>query len=180
LGTGSNQTTISRGTCPHRVIHFDVMAETLKTTNLSGLKLNDKVNLEQALKAGDRMGGHIVTGHIDTIGVIKKKIVQGEQAVFEIGIDEKFISGIVDKGSIAVDGISLTVANIKKGSGAFSFQVSIIPHTLKVTTLGFKSPGDTVNIELDALGKYSRQGPDEASEPAKGKITEEFLREHGF
>jgi riboflavin synthase len=172
------------------LIYFDVMQETLKTTNLSKLKPNDKVNLEQALKAGDRLGGHFVTGHIDTVGTIKRKELKGEQAVFEIAVDAKFASGIVQKGSVAVDGISLTVANIKKGSGAFLFEVGIIPHTLKSTTLGFKRPGDTVNIELDAMGKYTplrqgfggqaRQGAQDASEPAKGKITEEFLREHGF
>lgn len=151
------------------VMFFDAVSSTIKTTTISSLKLNDKVNLEQALKAGDKIGGHFVTGHVDAAGVIRKKTSSNDQAVFEISINAKFMNGIVDKCSIAVDGISLTVAEKKKDS----FVVSVIPHTLKATTLGFKRPGDVVNIELDAMGKYSRQN-------ASSKITEDYLREHGF
>jgi len=154
-------------------LYFDVMQQTVKTTTLSELKVNDKVNLERALKAGDSLGGHIITGHVDTTGIIR--FVSG-QAVIEISIGAEFMSGIVNKGSIAVDGISLTVAEKNKDS----FTVSIIPHTLKATTLGFKRPGDTVNIELDVMGKYSSQAAQNASIPAKSKITEDFLRDHGF
>jgi len=155
------------------VIFFDAVTLTIETTTVNKLKLNDKVNLERALKAGDKLGGHIVTGHVDTTGMIRS--VSG-QAVIEISIDAKFTSGIVDKGSIAVDGISLTVAEKRKDS----FVVSIIPHTLKATTLGFKKPGDIVNVELDAMGKYSSQAAQNASIPAKSKITEDFLRDHGL
>lgn len=158
------------------IIHFDVMAETLKTASLAALKLKDKVNLERALKASDSLGGHFVTGHIDTVGTIRRKEVNAEQAVLEIAIDSRFMSGIVQKGSVAVDGISLTVAEKRRDS----FVVGIIPHTLKVTTLGFKKPGDTVNIELDALGKYARLKSEETPFPHQSRITEEFLKEHGF
>lgn len=151
------------------VIFFDAVSSTIKTTTINNLKVNDKVNLEQALKAGDRLGGHIVTGHIDTIGAIKTKIIQGDQAAFEITIDRKFSRNIVDKGSVAIDGISLTVSKANNDS----FVVNIIPHTLKTTTLGFKREGDKVNIEFDSLGKY-------ASQNSPSKITEDFLRDHGF
>lgn len=157
---------------PHRVMFFDVMLETLKTTSLSKLKLNDKVNLEQALKANDRLGGHIVAGHIDTVGYIKRK----EAAVFDIAIGEKFINNVVEKGSVAIDGISLTAAKLGKDF----ITVNIIPHTLKETTFGLKKQGDSVNIEFDVLGKYASQNVSNPSIPAKSKITEEFLREHGF
>ena len=157
----------------NNILYFDLMQETLKTTNSAELRLNDKVNLEQALKAGDRLSGHIVTGHIDTTGIIR--FVSG-QSVIEISISDKFMSGIVNKGSVAVDGVSLTVAEKKKDS----FIVSIIPHTLKATTLGLKKPGDIVNIELDVMGKYSSQAAQNASIPAKNRITEDFLRQHGF
>ena len=167
---------ISAAGCPHRVIYFDVMEETLKTTNILKLKLNDKVNLEQALKAGDRLGGHFVTGHIDTVAMIRKKTNNNGQAILEISMDPEFMDGIVDRGSIAVDGISLTVAEKKKDL----FIVCVIPHTLKATTLGFKSFGDTVNIELDLMAKYARQNIQPAALPPQSKITEEFLKEHGF
>jgi len=162
--------------CPHRhqgVLFFDAVSGTLDTTNIASLKLNERVNLEQALKAGDRLGGHIVSGHIDTTGAIKKKIAQSQQAVIEIEVDKKFMLNMVEKGSIAVDGISLTISKIGKSS----FTVNIIPHTLKTTTLDFKKQGDSVNIEFDVMAKYASQN---SSTPAKSKITEDFLRQHGF
>jgi riboflavin synthase len=176
LGTGSDHTTIFRGTCLHRLIYFEVMQETLKTTNLSRLKLNDKVNLEQALKAGDRLGGHFVTGHIDTAGIIRKKTGSNEQTVFQISVPAEFTKGIVKKGSIAVDGISLTAIDVNEDT----FSIGIIPHTLKSTTLGFKRPGDTVNIELDIMAKHFRQNSQDILLLRQSKITEDFLNEHGF
>jgi len=176
LGTGSSQTTIFRGTCPHQVMFFDAVSGTQDTTNLANLRLNEKVNLERALKAGDRLGGHIVAGHVDTTGTIRKKAAQGRQAIIEIEVDKKFMPDMVEKGSIAVDGISLTIAKIDKNC----FTVNIIPHTLKTTTLDFKKQGDNVNIEFDIMGKYASQTSQNPSTSAKSKITEEFLREHGF
>lgn len=131
------------------ILSFDVMPETVNATILKYSSIGEILNLERALKAGDRFGGHFVTGHIDCVGIIRsKKIVRGNLE-FLIGIPVKFLKYVVLKGSIAIDGISLTVAGIKSGA----FCVYIIPHTARVTTLGFKNSGDRVNIELDILSK---------------------------
>jgi len=165
------------------IVYFDVARQSLQTTNMGSLKLKENVNIEQALKAGDKLGGHFVTGHVDTVGLIKQKSVLRDQAFFEIAINNKAMAGVVDKGSVAIDGISLTVAEVKKNS----FVVNVIPHTLKVTTLGFKKTGDTVNIELDIMGKYANKDINNVGAntvrplpPASNKITEDFLKEHGF
>lgn len=130
-------------------LSFEVIPQTFSLTNLGTLKTGERVNLERSLKVGDRISGHFVTGHIDCVGTIRtKRIITGNQA-FEIALPQKIISGILPKGSIAVDGISLTVAEKKSGS----FFVYIIPHTLKSTTLGFKGPSERVNIETDILTK---------------------------
>ncbi len=131
------------------ILNFEVMPETLKVTNLGSLKIGDKVNLERALKIGDRLSGHFVSGHVDCAGVIQRKNYINNNLCFEITIPPKFISYVLPKGSIAVDGISLTIQN-KKSS---TFSIYIIPHTLKNTTLGFKGPSDKVNIEFDILAK---------------------------
>lgn len=128
---------------------FEVMPETLKTTNLENSSPGLKVNLERALKVGDRLSGHFVTGHVDCIGLIRKKNFINNNLCFEIAVPEKFMKYVLPKGSIAVDGISLTIA--EKLSGAF--RVFIIPHTVKNTTLGFKGISHKVNIEFDILAK---------------------------
>jgi riboflavin synthase len=134
------------------VLHFEVMPQTLKVTNLGLLKAQDKVNLERSLKVGDRLGGHFVSGHVDSMGIIRRKhFVQGNLA-FEISIPPQFIRYCLSKGCVAVNGISLTMAEIKSNT----FSVYIIPHTLKTTTLGFKGPSDKVNIEFDVLAKANR------------------------
>jgi riboflavin synthase len=130
-------------------LSFQVLPETLSITNLGSLKIADKVNLERSLKIGDRLSGHFVTGHIDCLGIIRKKNYQNNNLCFEIAIPPKFLKYCLPKGSIAVDGISLTI--VEKKSNAFL--VYIIPHTLKNTTLGFKGPSDKVNIEFDILAK---------------------------
>jgi len=132
-------------------LSFESIPETLKATNLGILKVSDKVNLERSLKIGDRLSGHFVTGHIDCTGIIRKKNYVNNNLGFEIAIPTEFISYCLTKGSIAVDGISLTIQNKK----ANTFTVYIIPHTLKNTTLGFKGPSDKVNIEFDILAKSS-------------------------
>jgi riboflavin synthase len=129
---------------------FEVIPETLDTTNLKFLKISDLVNLERALKINERISGHLISGHVDTVGVIRKKGFALGGYKFEIAVDKDLMPFIVAKGSIAVDGISLTVAEVK----ANTFSVYIIGHTLKFTTLGFKSPSSYVNIEADMLGKY--------------------------
>jgi riboflavin synthase len=126
---------------------FQVMPQTLQQTNLGSLRVRDKVNLEGSLRAGDKISGHFVYGHIDCIGIIRRKIFVRDNLCFEIAIPAEFISKVPLKGSVAVDGISLTV----QGKKSNLFSVYIIPHTLKNTTLGFKGPSDKVNIETDKL-----------------------------
>jgi len=131
------------------VLSFEVIPQTFNVTNLMTLKIKDKVNLERALKIGDRLSGHFVTGHIDCIGIIRRKNYIDENLCFEIAIPAEFRGYILSKGSIAVDGISLTLVDKKSDT----FTVYIIPHTLKNTTLSFKGPSDKVNIEFDILTK---------------------------
>lgn len=128
----------------------DVSQETLSRTSLSGLGTGSAVNLERALKAGGRFGGHIVTGHIDGTGRLIKKETRGESVYLEISAKEDILRLIVEKGSVAIDGISLTVNSVQKNS----FSLNIIPHTLEITTLGNIRTGDEVNIETDIIGKY--------------------------
>ena len=130
-------------------LYFEVMPQTLKLTNLGVLRIKDKVNLERALKIGDRLSGHFVTGHIDCIGIIRRKNYVNDNLYFEIAIPAKFMPYLLSQGSIAVDGISLTIADKR----ANTFTVYIIPHTLKNTTLSFKGPSDKVDIEFDILAK---------------------------
>ncbi len=134
----------------HGIMLFDLSAETLKTSNIGMLKKGDRVNLEPALRPLDRLGGHFVTGHIDGIGSIKRKHRIGDTIEVEIGTSEDVMKYIVKKGSIAIDGISLTVVDLERDS----FKVVIIPHTENITTIGEKGINDTVNLEVDILGKY--------------------------
>ena len=128
----------------------DVMHETLKNTNLGALEIGDALNLERALTPASRMGGHFVSGHVDGTGVIERIQEDGIAKRLFITVPEALTESIVLKGSIAVDGISLTVYGLSKTH----FEISIIPHTQDVTTLLKKKPGDTVNIETDMIGKY--------------------------
>ncbi len=128
----------------------EAVEETIKKTNLGDLKSGDPVNLELALKLGERLGGHIVQGHVDTVGVIKNIKRLKNSWIFEIKFPAEFRSYIIHTGSIAVDGISLTVADVDEGS----FKVSIIPYTFDNTNLKFRRIGDRVNLEFDLFGKY--------------------------
>lgn len=128
----------------------EVSSETLRRTNLGELKIKDKVNLELPMLAGDRFDGHIVLGHIDTVGEIISIRREGHSHLFSFRVDKAFDKFLIEKGSVALDGISLTAFNIKEGS----FDVAIIPHTYKVTNLQYKKIGDKVNVEFDVLGKY--------------------------
>ncbi len=150
----------------------DVMHQTLKHSSLGSLKVGEYVNLERAMKASDRFGGHIVSGHIDGVGTVSN-IKKDDIAIYYIiKADKNIIRYIVDKGSIAIDGISLTVASVRTDS----FMVSIIPHTAECTTLSRKSVGSVVNLENDIIGKYVEKL---LSKPS-GSITKEFLLENGF
>lgn len=150
----------------------DVMPETLNKTNLGDLKKNDIVNLERALKFNGRFSGHFVMGHIDGVGRINLKQKRGNALVFRIEVPNPLMRYIVQKGSIAIDGVSLTVAEMTNSS----FTVSIIPHTALLTTLGVKQVGSRVNIEVDLIGKY-------VEKLLKDEISSNLilkLKEHGF
>jgi riboflavin synthase len=133
-----------------RTLAFDLSDETLRSSNLGELKARDRVNLEPALRPDDRLGGHFVTGHIDGIGVIRSKTREGEVYKIVIKTEPWIAEYLVEKGSVAVDGISLTVVEVLRDG----FSLVIIPHTANLTTIGFKGPGDRVNVEVDILGKY--------------------------
>ena len=149
----------------------EVGPETLKKTNLGKLRSGEKINLERALKIGERLGGHFVTGHIDGVGIIKKKTKEGDTYLLEIEAPTMIMEYIIPKGSLTVDGISLTIVDFSKNR----FKVSVIPHTLKVTTLGFKGIGKEVNLEADILGKYVTRIIKEEK-----AINLDFLKEYGY
>lgn len=132
------------------LLSFDMSDETLRSSNLGLLRLRDRVNLEPSLRPNAKMGGHFVTGHIDGVGKIEAKTLTGDVYTIVVGADQKIAGYLVEKGSVAIDGISLTVVAVKRES----FSVVIIPHTASMTTIGLKTTGDTVNIEVDILGKY--------------------------
>lgn len=131
----------------------DVMPETVKLTNLRKLHAGDKVNLERTLRLIDGLDGHIVSGHVEGIGVISQSRMDGIANIITVKTPAELMRYILLKGSIAIDGISLTVTEVKDGT----FSVSLIPHTSKETTLGFKTIGDEVNLETDIIGKYVEQ-----------------------
>ncbi len=129
---------------------LDLVPETLNKSNLGELIEGNYVNLERAMQASDRFGGHILQGHVETLGVILDKQQQEDNAVISVGLDPEWMRYCIPKGSIALDGISLTIANIE----ANIVEIALIPHTLENTTLGLKSKSDTLNIETDIIGKY--------------------------
>ncbi|MDD2672311.1 MAG: riboflavin synthase [Syntrophales bacterium] len=149
----------------------DVSVETLSRTTLRGLKPGNRVNLEKALRADGFLGGHIVLGHVDGVGRIIKKEASSGSILVGIETDAQVSRFVVEKGSIAVDGISLTVNRVEKNR----FFVQIIPHTAGATTLDMKKVSDPVNIETDIIGKYVARFME-----GKGKIDRKFLAEYGF
>ena len=156
----------------------DVMAETLRRTNLGSLRGGDGVDLERAMAADGRFGGHMVAGHIDSVGTITEQRREGIATWVTIAAPPEILRYVVEKGSIAIDGVSLTVAAVTDRD----FSVSLIPHTGSQTILLRKKPGDQVNLENDIVGKYvERLLSPAAPEPApESRITMDFLREHGF
>lgn len=149
----------------------DVMPETVYATSLQTLVSGKEVNVERAMPANGRFGGHFVTGHVDGTGTIVMKKKEENAVYYEIEIDEKLMDLCVERGSIAIDGTSLTIFAVTKKT----LVLSLIPHTLVHTVIGQKGVGDIVNIETDILGKYIRKGTEQ-----KGKVTASFLQEHGF
>lgn len=150
----------------------DVMPETLRRSNLGKLRTGDLVDLERAMAADGRFGGHIVSGHIDGTGTIAENRSEGNAVWVRIDAPKEIMRLIVEKGSITIDGISLTVAKLERSS----FAVSIIPHTGSETILLKKRPGDIVNLENDIVGKYVER----LMAKEESGITLEFLAEHGF
>lgn len=150
----------------------EVSNETMSRTTLGELRTGETVNLEKALRPIDFLGGHIVLGHVDTVGVIVEKVDKPGSLIIGIEVPREWVKYTVEKGSICVDGISLTV-NYCKGQ---NFYVNIIPHTAQVTTLGKKRVGDRVNIETDIIGKYVEK----LLEGKRQVIDEKFLSDYGF
>jgi riboflavin synthase len=159
----------------NETITLDLSSETLQKTALEELKEGDQVNLERPLRLTDRLGGHIVTGHVDGIGVITEKRQEGDFLHLKVRIQKPISRHIVQKGSIAIDGISLTV-NECEGE---EVKITLIPYTLKRTTLMEKRVGDHVNVETDIVGKYVEKMMDRKDEKSKG-VDLSFLKEHGF
>jgi len=158
-----------------QTIELDLSQETLQKTVLGELKEGDQVNLERALKLTDRFGGHIVTGHVDGIGVIVEKRKERDFLQLRIRIPESVSRYAVQKGSIAIDGISLTVNEYQGGE----IEITLIPYTIEKTTLMDKEVGDRVNVEADILGKYVEKLLDRGNKKS-GQVDLSFLKEHGF
>lgn len=162
--------------------HFtvDVMPETVKATSLKMVKRGSKVNLERAMAAGGRFGGHFVSGHVDGTGVIKSKQKVENAVYYEIEAAQELLSYVIVRGSVAVDGTSLTVFAVTDNS----FTLSLIPHTLAETVLGLKGTGDIVNLECDMIGKYVGHFMKNLSNDPRQKnqtgMTAKFLEDNGF
>ncbi len=164
--------------------HFevDISPETLQMTTFGQAKVGQRVNIERALKLSNRIDGHLVSGHIDGVGRIRQRETASNAIIVTIEVSESLTRYMINKGSVAVDGISLTINTYDAGS----FSASIIPHTVKLTTIGFKNKGDPVNIETDMLGKYvekfmnAGQGQAKPEAVKSSGINEAYLTRTGF
>lgn len=186
-GTGIGDSIAVNGACLTAVslqgarFTVDVSPETLSKTTFKSIKIGDRVNLERALKLSDRLDGHLVSGHIDGLGTITGKQNQGNAIVVTFSVPGFLSRYMIPKGSVAIDGISLTINSCENQS----FNVSIIPHTAKITTLGLKETGARVNIETDMLGKYvekflSGRGRDSEEKRGAAPLDMQFLSKTGF
>jgi riboflavin synthase len=186
-GTGLGDSIAVNGACLTAVslqgprFSVDVSPETLSKTTFNAVKIGERVNLERALRLSDRLDGHLVSGHIDGQGTITGKQQQGNAIVVTFAVSEALSDYMIPKGSVAIDGISLTINSCEKQS----FSVSIIPHTAKLTTIGLKDAGARVNIETDMLGKYvekflSRQGRESGEKRDPESLDMQFLLKTGF
>lgn len=157
----------------------DLMPETVRQTSLRGLSAGSEVNLERAMAANGRFGGHFVSGHVDGLGTIRAKRPEYNAVYYDIEIDPHLRKYMMMKGSVAVDGTSLTIFGVTD----HSFTISIIPHTLEETVIGSKGAGDVVNIECDMLAKYMEEllvKRFETDQSPSEKLSEQFLNDHGF
>ena len=165
-----------------RRFEIDVSPETLKMTTLGSARVGDRINLERAMRLSDRIDGHLVSGHIDGTGVIRGKTAMGNAVAITFEADESLTRYMINKGSVAVDGISLTINTCSAGS----FSVAVIPHTVELTTIGFKNIGDRINIETDMIGKYverfSRSSTDQNRDGTSRRtiIDQAYLVKTGF
>ncbi|MGQ9525031.1 MAG: riboflavin synthase [Armatimonadota bacterium] len=160
------------------VLTFDAVAETLRRTTLADVHPGRMVNLERALSAGARMGGHFVQGHVDGLATLASVDVEGNSHLLSFAVGKELSQFLVEKGSVALDGVSLTVAALRDGGlgGQSMFTVAVVPHTWENTTLRLLSPGDQVNLEVDIIGKYVARFLGVRS----SGVTEELLRSAGF
>ncbi len=157
----------------------DVSVETLDVTTLGTLAAGAAVNLERALKLNDRLGGHLVTGHVDGTGILRERTQAGNTLLVTLEVPEPILRYCIPKGSITVDGVSLTINSVSEKG----VSVAIIPHTVKVTTLGIKQPGDAVNLESDLIGKYVErllQNSGKLPEKAAPVIDRDYLQKRGL
>lgn len=155
----------------------DVSPETLDCSNLGGLRSNMQVNLERALRLSDRLGGHLVSGHIDSVATVRRRFQDQNAIRFEFAVQPEALRYLVEKGSVAVDGISLTVNAVTENG----FSVAIIPHSLEMTTLHNCTEGSKVNIETDLIGRYVERLLAGNSEPGQGRgVSLELLAKNGF
>jgi len=157
----------------------DVSVETLGVTTLGVLTAGAAVNLERALKLNDRLGGHLVTGHVDGTGILRERTQAGNTLLLTLEVPEPILRYCIPKGSLTVDGVSLTINSVSENG----VSVAIIPHTAKVTTLGIKQPGDAVNLESDLIGKYVErllQNSGKLPEKAAPVIDRDYLEKHGL
>ncbi len=155
--------------------HCDVLAETLQRTNLHAKRPGTWLNLERALRMGDRLGGHMVSGHVDGVGTLRDIRMEGDDRILLLRGMPSLVDGIVEKGSVSLDGVSLTVTAVSTDG----FAVKIIPWTWEHTSLRERKPGDSLNVETDMLGKYVKRYL--AQMPLSGcGVTEEMLRNNGY
>ena len=163
-----------------RIFKMDMSPETYAVTNFSTAKVGDRVNLERALRLSDRLDGHLVSGHVDGTGKIINRKTLDNAIIITIEASEVLTRYMIKKGSVALDGVSLTINNCTKNS----FEITIIPHTAKLTTIGFKTTGDVVNIETDMLGKYVERFMNRSigaeKEATGSSIDMQFLAKSGF
>ncbi len=159
---------------------FEVSPETMKSTTFANQSIGSKVNLERALRLSDRLDGHLVSGHVDGIGTITNRTTLANAILITVTVPSSLTRYMIEKGSVAVDGTSLTINKV----GADFFEVSIIPHTAGLTTVGFKKPGEAVNIETDLIGKYIEKFMSTPASPSDAEKTSNidmaFLAKSGF
>ncbi|MBU2620792.1 MAG: riboflavin synthase [Proteobacteria bacterium] len=186
-GTGIGESIAVNGACLTVVaiagkrFEVDISPETLEKTTLGNARTGERVNIERAMRLSDRLDGHLVSGHIDGVGTITRKKITGNAVIMTFGIPGSISRYVIKKGSVAVDGVSLTVNNCDEGW----FEVSIIPHTAKLTTMGIKGEGGFVNIETDMIGRYVErfvglQSGDIKKKDVKSSIDMAFLAKAGY